>query len=375
MLLHSCWALGVAAGNSSRNLLYIVYDDLRPDISAYDVSFMHTPNIQRLADTGTLFERAYCQEAVCSPSRMSFTTGRRPSSTKTWNFIDHFRNAECPTQNRLVAQGTPLGGDGIYAGGAAQCCTACTAAAGCAGFNYVERKCTLLTNITGWAACPASTQPVEAAHACLSGTRGAFPQWTPLPAHFRNHGYLVLGVGKYYHPGGYSIGGGDNLHPGGAGSPPLADRSASWSAAGPNGTVQFPDQRPYITKWGRFHEGDFGPFGNFEYLNPDDEACRKDGASETNDYCNPPCGTPPATPRVPPTRWPMRVCAERQLANGWLAAESGTAGPVGARRLCHVQRRAYKDALRGGQSASHGPALPAGGRFQAAASQLARPRG
>jgi len=52
-----------------RNVLYIVYDDLRPDLSAYDVPFMHTPNIQKLADTGLLFERAYCQEAVCSPSR------------------------------------------------------------------------------------------------------------------------------------------------------------------------------------------------------------------------------------------------------------------------------------------------------------------
>ena len=42
--------------------------DLRPDLSAYDVDFMHTPNIQKLADTGTTFTRAYCQEAVCSVS-------------------------------------------------------------------------------------------------------------------------------------------------------------------------------------------------------------------------------------------------------------------------------------------------------------------
>jgi iduronate 2-sulfatase len=67
---------------------YIVFDDLRPDLSAYDVPFMKTPHIQRLADTGLTFERAYCQEAVCSPSRNSFTTGRRPNSTKVWNFIN-----------------------------------------------------------------------------------------------------------------------------------------------------------------------------------------------------------------------------------------------------------------------------------------------
>ena len=63
---------------SKRNVLYLVYDDLRPDLSPYDVEFMKgkTPNLQKLADTGTLFERAYCQQAVCSPSRNSFTTGR-----------------------------------------------------------------------------------------------------------------------------------------------------------------------------------------------------------------------------------------------------------------------------------------------------------
>ena len=65
--------------STTRNLLYIVFDDLRPDLSAYDVEFMDTPNIQKLADTGLTFTRAYCQEAVCSPSRNSFSTGRRPN--------------------------------------------------------------------------------------------------------------------------------------------------------------------------------------------------------------------------------------------------------------------------------------------------------
>eukprot|EP01049_Picozoa_sp_SAG25_P008916 SAG25_NODE_840_length_5120_cov_3.796455_6_plen_148_part_00 len=82
-------AASLSATTPKRNVLYVVFDDLRPDLSAYDVPFMKTPHIQRLADTGTLFERAYCQEAVCSPSRNSFTTGRRPNSTRVWNFIDH----------------------------------------------------------------------------------------------------------------------------------------------------------------------------------------------------------------------------------------------------------------------------------------------
>jgi hypothetical protein len=62
---------------------------------------------------------------------------------------------------------------------------------------------------------------------------------------------------------------GDKLHPGGTGTPPLADREASWTAAGPNGTIQFPDQRVYAAQWGKFHSGDVGaPYGNFQYLNP-----------------------------------------------------------------------------------------------------------
>lgn len=291
MTIPAAAALPPPANASSRNLLYIVYDDLRPDLSAYDVSYMHTPNLERLAKTGTLFERAYCQEAVCSPSRMSFTTGRRPNSTKTWNFIDHFRNADCPVSNRLLAQGPAMAGGGQHVGGAAQCCTACTATEGCAGFSFFSTQehvgnCTLLSAIDSWAACPVDPNPTESQHACSSGTRGVFPQWTPLPAHFKNSGYLTLGVGKYYHPGGYSIGadggaGSDAAHPGGMGSPPLADRGPSWTAAGPNGTLQFPDQRPIIAKWGRLHQGEFGPFGNFEYLNPDDEACN--GQSESGD--------------------------------------------------------------------------------------------
>ena len=37
-------------------------DDLRPDLSLYNLSFMRTPNLQKLADTGTVFDRAYCQQ-------------------------------------------------------------------------------------------------------------------------------------------------------------------------------------------------------------------------------------------------------------------------------------------------------------------------
>ena len=147
---------------------------------------------------------------------------------------------------------------------------------------------------------------------------------------------MTLGVGKYYHPGGYSAGGApdDKAHPPGPGTPPwacksvilgsenlariwpghwkfspktscfrtdlslslfflrMADRDMSWTPVNvdgsiggngelqflqkwcflnyqimnfaPNiGTLQFPDQRIYQAKWGLFHGGEYGPYGNF----------------------------------------------------------------------------------------------------------------
>eukprot|EP00051_Salpingoeca_urceolata_P007397 m.97450 g.97450 ORF g.97450 m.97450 type:complete len:530 (-) comp15222_c0_seq5:52-1641(-) len=81
----------VPANSSRYNVLYIVVDDLRPNIGAYGHSFMHTPNIDQLAAEGLTFNRAYVQYSYCAPSRNSFMTGRRPDRTRDWNFIDHFR--------------------------------------------------------------------------------------------------------------------------------------------------------------------------------------------------------------------------------------------------------------------------------------------
>ena len=73
------------------NVLYIVVDDLRPDLEPYGQGYVHTPNIAALANKSLIFDRAYCQFAICAPSRNSFMTGRRPDATECWNFIDHFR--------------------------------------------------------------------------------------------------------------------------------------------------------------------------------------------------------------------------------------------------------------------------------------------
>jgi iduronate 2-sulfatase len=73
------------------NVLFIAVDDLRPELGCYGADYMHTPNIDRLASQGTLFRSAYCQQAVCNPSRASLLTGLRPDSTKVWDLKDHFR--------------------------------------------------------------------------------------------------------------------------------------------------------------------------------------------------------------------------------------------------------------------------------------------
>jgi iduronate 2-sulfatase len=75
------------------NILFIVADDLRPNLGCYGDRYAHTPNIDRLAENGVVFTRAYCQQAVCNPSRASLLTGLRPDETGVTNLKTHFRTS------------------------------------------------------------------------------------------------------------------------------------------------------------------------------------------------------------------------------------------------------------------------------------------
>jgi len=72
----------------SPNVLMIIVDDLRPELGIYG-SNVHTPNMDWLGAEGVVFDRAYCNSAVCGASRSSFLTGIRPGrhrfvTYKTW---------------------------------------------------------------------------------------------------------------------------------------------------------------------------------------------------------------------------------------------------------------------------------------------------
>ena len=77
------------------NVLFIVVDDLRPEIGCYGAGHMKTPNLDRLGSQGMLFERAYCQVAVCNPSRSSVLSGTRPDTTGVLD-NQHFMRPNMP---------------------------------------------------------------------------------------------------------------------------------------------------------------------------------------------------------------------------------------------------------------------------------------
>src|SRR5690349_2999570 len=73
------------------NVLFIMADDFRFEPGVFPANSL-APNLHRLASQGVLFERAYCQQAVCNPSRSSMLTGKRPDTLKVWCNSVHFRD-------------------------------------------------------------------------------------------------------------------------------------------------------------------------------------------------------------------------------------------------------------------------------------------
>jgi iduronate 2-sulfatase len=82
---------GAAAGKP--NVVLVCVDDLKPALGCYGDKIAKSPNIDRLAKRGVLFERAYCNQAVCAPSRNALMTGVRPTTMGIYDLGTNFRLA------------------------------------------------------------------------------------------------------------------------------------------------------------------------------------------------------------------------------------------------------------------------------------------
>ena len=69
-------------GKEKLNVLIICADDMNVDLGVYGHPQVKTPHLDRLAEHGVVFERAYCQQSLCGPSRVSVMTGLRPEETE-----------------------------------------------------------------------------------------------------------------------------------------------------------------------------------------------------------------------------------------------------------------------------------------------------
>ena len=86
--------------SKKKNILFIVSDDLRPEINVFlqpdfpsplHRTKIHSPNLDALAAKSALFKKAYVQQSLCSPSRTSFLTSRRPDTTRIYEIGPYWR--------------------------------------------------------------------------------------------------------------------------------------------------------------------------------------------------------------------------------------------------------------------------------------------
>lgn len=98
------------------NILFLAIDDLRPELGCYGSSIAVSPNIDKLAANGLLFNRAYCQQAICGPSRASLMSGARPESIGVTHNYTLLRDGDMPNVITLPQHFRSNGYETVYCG-------------------------------------------------------------------------------------------------------------------------------------------------------------------------------------------------------------------------------------------------------------------
>lgn len=89
--IKKCFSLMMASlpllsqAQEKKNVLFIAVDDMKPILGCYGDKLVKTPNIDRLAKRGVVFQNNHCQQAVSAPSRASLLCGVQPDKTKVWD--------------------------------------------------------------------------------------------------------------------------------------------------------------------------------------------------------------------------------------------------------------------------------------------------
>ena len=97
------------------HVLFIAIDDLRPELGCYGSPIAKSPVMDALAADGLLFNRAYCQQAICSPSRASLMTGARPDTIRVVENTAYFRELN-PDVVTLPQHFVAHGYEAVYCG-------------------------------------------------------------------------------------------------------------------------------------------------------------------------------------------------------------------------------------------------------------------
>ncbi|MGB5434525.1 MAG: sulfatase [Maribacter sp.] len=118
-IILGCKSEGEEGGSSQTkpkpNILFIAIDDLRPELGCYGSDIAISPNMDKLANQGLLFNNAFCQQAICGPSRASLMTGVRPSTSGVIHNYIRFRE-KLPEVNTIAQQFASKGYQTVYYG-------------------------------------------------------------------------------------------------------------------------------------------------------------------------------------------------------------------------------------------------------------------